>query len=444
MTPPTISLDELPDDVIRKIASHFDSVKQIIRFKNSSPLFKRNTQLFQPQDFQDLRMHRVATPELFVQVSNELDRIMYGGGSGDNNRDKRHDNVEMYSRMMYTFLRSCHELEGMTRWDFRYVRHLEFYGMMDMDTSISKLGSFDCLRDLHILKIAYCKFTDVSSLGDNESLFNLRELYLSNCRSDNAVLDISRLGNNNNLPNLELLSINSCPNIVDVSGLDLPNLENLEIFACHSIRDVSNLGPMPKLSQLRITECHGIESISELGSNNRLPNLTALDLDSCFNIRSVSDLGNLRNLYRLAVYFCVELIHMSELNLPNLRILLVHECKRFRFLDTLGKLPNLDILNFSDCNEIRSISPGLDKINDNFPNLHTLDLRSCSNLEKISALSSNSLQELVLIKCESITDISELGINNKLPNLHTVDLRMSYLDDEPKKEYLPNLRLVEH
>jgi Leucine-rich repeat (LRR) protein len=147
---------------------------------------------------------------------------------------------------------------------------------------------------------------------------------------------------------LQRLVLNYCPNVVDVGCLE--NVPDLEFRACHVISDISKLG---RVHVLDISGCRGIADISTLTKVERL---------------SMSQCPNLSN---------------------------------HRTTDILESLDTLVELNFA-YSSLNS-APWL-------KNVVVLDLSYSYYLDDVSALDGSAVEELKLISCPNLSDITLRGI----------------------------------
>ncbi|MBS7577165.1 MULTISPECIES: InlB B-repeat-containing protein [unclassified Enterococcus] len=253
-----------------------------------------------------------------------------------------------------------------------------------LDLSYKGISNLTGIQYFTNLTTFNCSNNQLSSLN----LSNLTNLTSLKC-SWNSLTSL----NLSNLPSLS--SLQAYTN--NLSSLNLSNLPNLTTLNCSNNQLTSlNLNNFPKLAELFCTS-------NQLTSLD-LSNLTSLsDLRVNFNNLTSLDLSNLPNFSNL----WANNNSLTSLNLSNLPILTNFDCSNNQL--TSLNLSNLPILTNFNCsnNQLTSLNLksflSIEKIYyENNPNLKTLDLRNCPNLN-IAYHSTN--QETVYISAGMTTYI---------------------------------------
>lgn len=206
---------------------------------------------------------------------------------------------------------------------------------------INYCSSFDMNRVSHMTWLESLKLKDagtISSLHFAQPLTSLHELCVSQCHS---LVDVSTL---TCLAGLKKLTLEDCPQLMDIESLvSLTNLTELKLLECHRVKDVQRIvDRLPKLQRLSILH-HRLEKLTIA----QLLNLTFLCLYDCIRLVDLRELPlgiidlNLEHCYRLADFSeLARLVHLQDLNAESTSI------------SFLPKLPSLQILNVSNCDDL--------------------------------------------------------------------------------------------
>jgi len=145
-----------------------------------------------------------------------------------------------------------------------------------------------------------------------------------------------------------------------------------------------------------------IEDLTELDLSNQVHNKKKLQivLDLLKSSAGTSQLERLS----------LDDSHIDDLSVlrehPTIRALNLGGC---RFANTFPFLPNLEILNLTDCTQLRDLS-----FLSNYPKLQFLDLENCNNIDFSTVPTLPDLEELSLSGCPNQEALAFLGQSTKL------------------------------
>jgi predicted MPP superfamily phosphohydrolase len=219
---------------------------------------------------------------------------------------------------------------------------------------------------------------------------------------------------------------------VEITGRDL------------QLRDLSEIGPMLRnarcpislvldncdqltrldgLSDAPLSEVHAIscDRIVRLWEPGALPGLVTLNLSQSKALSELDGCSNLLQLELIDATECQNLRSISALsNLPHLERVLLTNCRNLTTLTVEGELGRLDHLEVNGCSQLRSLD-GLRKM----PSLKYLDISGCASLKSLASMPRLYRLETVVM-CDN-AELSNVDALKDLPALKKV-----YVGSNPK------------
>ncbi|PHU05934.1 hypothetical protein BC332_26756 [Capsicum chinense] len=237
----------------------------------------------------------------------------------------------------------------------------------------SKFKDFPHLKNPDRLQFLYLSATNLISVPSISNLSNLRELFLSCCRS------LVRLGDLSSLKNLLVLDLSGCKALTKLADNSFENMHCLQKLDLSetNIEYLPSLSHLTDLRHLFLQKCTNLKIFPSLDS---LTNLEELNL-SGLKCQGEVDVDFLKNM----------VTHFPSLsNLEKLKHLSLRGCQHLPNLEGVTTLEVLDLAG----------SPIVDLPSfENFHNLHSLILRDCSNIKdfkdlEISEVLKGSIEKL--------------------------------------------------
>ncbi|XP_059287469.1 disease resistance protein TAO1-like [Lycium ferocissimum] len=176
------------------------------------------------------------------------------------------------------------------------------------------------------------------------------------------------------------------------------------------------LWPIPKklgnLKHLDLSCSFGLTKTHNFGD---MPKLETLILESCTNLEEVlPSLGHCRMLTYLDLFDCHKLKKLPELKLSNLKHLNLRGCGGLTETPNFGDMPNLETLYLWRCENLEEVHPSLGHCR----MLTYLDLSDCHKLKKLPELKLGNLNNLNLSRCGGLTETPNFGDMPSLKALH--------------------------
>ena len=269
-------------------------------------------------------------------------------------------------------------------------------------SSLSNVNGLQNLNQLTHLKLGSCdSLTDISSLQGLESL---TEIDMSGCAS------LSNLNGLSDLMNLKTLDLNSSSALTDIRGLqNLPSLTHLQLNYCQSLRNIQGLEGLKGLQSLDLSSC---SSLSDFRGLKDLRDLRDVDLSGC-GITHANDISSLVSLERLEMHFCEGLTDINGLrHLDSLRHLGLVMSQKISIIQPLQYCTSLTSLDLDGCGNIRD----LDSLG-SLPNLKTLSWTETTTPNAVLASSATIRKDHTFIKNNIVEWVNSLALS-KTPNSH--------------------------
>ncbi|XP_058724349.1 putative disease resistance RPP13-like protein 1 [Vicia villosa] len=362
----------------------------------------------------------------------------------------------------------------------------DFFVGENHGSSISELGELCSLHGslfIHGIEhvVAY-KDSEEAKLKEKHGLEKLSLDWGGDGDTDNSQHEktiLDSLQPHTNLKELE---------IYDYPGTEFPdwlgdyyfcNMVSLKLKGCKYCYKLPPLGQLPMLKELQIIKFGGVMSVGSEFYGNRtsvstdfFPALEILRIESlstwenwCPDADNVGTRAfcHLREFY---IENCPKLTGNLPSSLPSLTLLVIRDCKRL--LCPLPKAPSLRVLNIQNCQklEFRVHAPWyhqtltslylIDSCDslmflplDLFPNLKSLDIWGCKNLEALTTVSApdatppnfKSLNSMCIRHCPNFTSFPKGGFAAPKLNLLTINYCQK-LNSLPENlhEIMPSLK----
>ncbi|CAL2237965.1 unnamed protein product [Prunus armeniaca] len=209
-------------------------------------------------------------------------------------------------------------------------------------------------------------------------------------------------------PRLQELILVKCPKLRGSLPCDLPCLKNLSVKGCgvlHDQRATATTSTSTSLNYNCLEELE-IEDGCQTGLLSLLETKLLSDLD-IGHFNDIQCLPNINRLESLSLSNCPTLSSFPEDGLPtSLTSLTIYRCRRLEFLphEMLAQLTSLHYLSIGNsCDSMRSFPLGI------FPELTTLNIENCENLELLCLIEEEGA-------VENLSHLNHLNIDG-CPNL---------------------------
>ncbi|XP_060173802.1 TMV resistance protein N-like isoform X8 [Lycium barbarum] len=344
-----------------------------------------------------------------------------------NNLEEVHPSLGHCRMLTQLDLSSCHKLKKLPELKLSNLKHLnqswcvglaESPNLGDMP-NLETLNLYGCenLEEVHP-SLGHCRMLTQLDLSDCHKLKKLPELKLSNLKQLNLMMcvGLAEIPNLGDMPNLETLNLYRCENLEEVHPClgHCRMLTQLDLSVCHKLKKLPEL----KLSNLKQLNLRWYRGLTETLNFGDMPNLETLILNMCTNLEEVHpSLGHCRMLTQLDLSYCDNLKKLPELKLSNLKHLNLSSCGGLTEIPNLGDMPNLETLNLYRFENLEEVHPSLGHCR----MLTQLDLSGCHKLKKLPELKLSNLKQLNLMMCVGLAESPNLG---DMPNLETLILTM--------------------
>ncbi|XP_059286660.1 disease resistance protein TAO1-like isoform X2 [Lycium ferocissimum] len=189
-------------------------------------------------------------------------------------------------------------------------------------------------------------------------------------------------------------------------------LTKLDLSRCEKLKKL----PEFKLSNLKHLDLKKSWRLTETPNFGDMPNLETLYLGWCENLEEVHlSLGHCRMLTQLDLKCCRKLKKLPEFKLSNLQQLNLSWCGGLTETPNFGDMPNLETLILDGCKNLEEVHPSLGHCR----MLTELNLSECEKLKKLPELKLSNLKQLNLRRCGGLTETPIFG---DMPNLETLYL----------------------
>ncbi|XP_060173797.1 TMV resistance protein N-like isoform X3 [Lycium barbarum] len=342
-----------------------------------------------------------------------------------NNLEEVHPSLGHCRMLTQLDLSSCHKLKKLPELKLSNLKHLnqswcvglaESPNLGDMP-NLETLNLYGCenLEEVHP-SLGHCRMLTQLDLSDCHKLKKLPELKLSNLKQLNLMMcvGLAEIPNLGDMPNLETLNLYRCENLEEVHPClgHCRMLTQLDLSVCHKLKKLPEL----KLSNLKQLNLRWYRGLTETLNFGDMPNLETLILNMCTNLEEVHpSLGHCRMLTQLDLSYCDNLKKLPELKLSNLKQLNLMMCVGLAESPNLGDMPNLETLILTMCTNLEEVHPSLGHCR----MLTQLDLSGCHKLKKLPELKLSNLKQLNLYMCVGLAESPNLG---DMPNLETLNL----------------------
>ncbi|KAF4388955.1 hypothetical protein F8388_026684 [Cannabis sativa] len=316
------------------------------------------------------------------------------------------------------------------------------------------LESIVALKSLSHLRM--CQILDLTSLPDGlfQNLTALEELHITHLNHLTALPNKIGL---HKLPSLQRMEISGCPLLEELpqSLHKLPSLKELRVWKCPLLESFPSTGLPSTLTGLEITECNALHSLPNWKIHDKklslsleyltvegcpllthlprddLPNtLKEVEIHDCRNLESLpKDLIHGDSLEFLSIVGCHSITDLPASHHPrvtsnmirNLKQLIIKDCANLKLLpDGLQNLIHLVHIEITNCPLLLSFPES------GLPLMMLKSLRLC-NCQSLNSLpnhmhnSLNSLEELSMEGCSSISSFPQGGLPVNLISLSILD-----------------------
>ncbi|KAJ1432397.1 P-loop containing nucleoside triphosphate hydrolase [Sesbania bispinosa] len=362
----------------------------------------------------------------------------------------------------------------------------DFFVEEDYGSSIGELGELSNLHGAlfihYIENVVNHKDSEKAKLKEKDGLEKLSLDWGGNGDTENTKHEKAILDSLQPHTNLKELDIYEYP------GTEFPNwlgdysfcnLVSLQLKGCKYCYKLPPLGQLPMLKELQIIKFEGLVNVGSEFYGNRtsvaderyFPALEILRIECMSSWEKwCSDAENagsrafchLRELY---IESCPKLTGDLPCNLPSLTLLVIRDCKRL--LCSLPKAPLLRVLNIQNCEKLEFpvhapwyhqsltslyLHDSCDSLMflplDLFPNLKSLDIWGCKNLEALTVSESDStpqnlksLHSLCIRHCPNFISFPKGGFEAPMLTLLTINY-CEKLNSLPEKmhDLMPSLK----
>ncbi|KAK7393194.1 hypothetical protein VNO78_21712 [Psophocarpus tetragonolobus] len=364
----------------------------------------------------------------------------------------------------------------------------DFFVGKEYGSSIGELGELSNLHGELFIHYIECivdyKDSEMAKLKEKHGLEKLSLDWCGNGDTDNSQKEKYILNSLQPHENLKELNIYDYPGTEFPDWLGNPsfyNLVSLQLKSCKYCYKLPPLGQLPKLKELQISKFEGLVSVGSEFLGNR--NSSVTDFFPALEILRIEYMPawerwyiNAENAGRKA--FC----HLREFhiencpklrgdlpdNLPSLTLLVIRDCKRL--LCSIPKARALRVLNIQNCESVEFpvhepwchqsltslfLHDSCDSLKflplDLFPNLKSLDIWGCKNLEDLTVSASDatppnfkSLHSLRIRHCPNFTSFPQGGFAAPTLTLLTINY-CEKLNSLPEQmhDLMPSLKEVQ-
>ncbi|XP_022745268.1 uncharacterized protein LOC111295799, partial [Durio zibethinus] len=286
------------------------------------------------------------------------------------------------------------------------------------------------------------------------SLQSLKVVRIHNCNKLRYLFPTSVA---KSLGQLEKLKLSSCLELeeiipkTEVSNINLQSPRKVHVSGCNNLTSLSSLShgqSLEKLTTLTIRDCSRLEYTFPISMAEGLPQLNKVTLEGLpeFKGRDGNDvLLTLPSLQELEMRECIQFIISAEIqiaelrsiqqgpshhvSLQSLKVVRIHNCNKLRYLfptSVAESLGQLETLNISSCLELEEIIPKTEVSNINLQSLSEVYVRGCNSMTSLSSLSHGQiLEKLTTIEirdCSRLEYTFPISMAEDLPQLHKVTL----------------------
>ncbi|CAN6696701.1 unnamed protein product [Malus baccata var. baccata] len=286
-------------------------------------------------------------------------------------------------------------------------------------SSLPPVGQLPALKELYVERMKSVVSVGVELYGGNQTFQSLEKLEFSYMPEWEEWLPSPSGGESPNFPRLKELRLFGCPKLRGNLPTHLPSLKTLDVSFCEVLhvnrgRNTLNTESLRgSLEKLTIKGCPGLSLLLE--STETLLSLQMLDITSVDIKWLPQMLPNGNRLQSLTLWGCSSLLSFPTNGLPTtLTSLLIDNCNKLEFLsrEMMAKLTSLQSLDlFNSCDSLRSFPLGI------FPNLSSLRIMRCQNLESLSVEggANENLNSLDIRYCPNLVSFPDGGLLT--PNL---------------------------
>ncbi|KAL6567783.1 hypothetical protein OROGR_001451 [Orobanche gracilis] len=302
----------------------------------------------------------------------------------------------------------------------------DFFVGNDYGSSIGELGELSTLHgtlSIHYIEhVANSKESEKAKLKEKHCLEMLSLDWGGSGDTDNSEHEKTILHSLPPHTNLKKLSIYDYPGTEFSDWLgdySYCNLVYLQLKGCKYCYKLPPVGQLPMFKELHIIKFEGLVNVGSEFYGNRtsatesFPALEILRTESMTALEewcSDADIAGSRGFSHLREFYieeCPKLRGDLPRNLPSLTLLVIRDCKRL--LCSLPKSPTLWVLNIQNCEKLQFpvletwyhqsltslfLLDSCDSLMllplDLFPNLKSLDIWRCKNLEALTVSTSDS------------------------------------------------------
>ncbi|CAN6696599.1 unnamed protein product [Malus baccata var. baccata] len=287
-------------------------------------------------------------------------------------------------------------------------------------SSLPPVGQLPALKELYVERMNVVKSVGGELYGGNQPFQCLEKLEFGEMPEWEEWLPGPSGGESSDFPRLQELILRECPKLIGDLPTHLPSLKTLDVYKCevlHENRGSNTLNTESlrgSLEKLTIKGCPGLSLLLE--STETLPSLLELDISYLGGKEWLAH--NANRLQSLSIYGCSSLLSFPTNGLPTtLTSLSILNCKKLEFLsrEMMAKLTSLQSLYLiRSCDSLRSFPLGV------FPNLSSLIIGDCENLESLSVEGGadenlSHLNSLNIWGCRNLVSFPDGGLPT--PNL---------------------------
>ncbi|XP_027366583.1 putative disease resistance RPP13-like protein 1 [Abrus precatorius] len=372
--------------------------------------------------------------------------------------------------------------------ELRSLQKLSDFFVGEYGSSIGELGELSSLHGtlcIHYIEhIGNCKDSVKAKLKEKHGLEKLSLEWGGSGDTDNSKHEKTILDSLQPHTNLKELDIYHYPSTEFPDWLgdhSFCNLVSLQLKGSKYCYKLPPLGQLPLLKELHIIKFEGLVNVGSEFHGNR--NSSATDSFPALEILRIeymsawekwchyADNAGSRafcHLRELHIESCPKLIGDLPGNLPSLTLLLIRDCKAL--LCSIPKAPALRVLNIQNCENLEFpvhapwyhqsltslfLHGSCDSLMllplDLFPNLKSLDIWGCKNLEALTVSASNatppnfkSLHSIWIRHCPKFTSFPKGGFAAPKLTLLTINY-CEKLNSLPEQitNLMPNLKQVQ-
>ncbi|XP_018501126.2 putative disease resistance protein At3g14460 [Pyrus x bretschneideri] len=289
-------------------------------------------------------------------------------------------------------------------------------------SSLPPVGQLPALKELYVESMESVVRVGGELYGGNQQFQCLEKLVFWNMPEWEEWQPSPSGGESPNFPCLKELKLHNCPKLRGNLPTHLPSLKTLQVYNCevlHENRASNTLNTESlrgSLEELRIDGCPGLSLLLE--STETLPSLQMLAIYFDGREWLPQMVHNSNRLQSLTLFGCSSLLSFPTNGLPTtLTSLTILRCEKLEFLsrEMMAKLTSLQSLCLDrSCDSLRSFPLGI------FPNLSSLWIDGCENLESLSVEGGadenlSHLNSLSIWHCPNLVSVADGGLPT--PNL---------------------------